>query len=433
MMYGEVLGSAKCTANASCKSWARILALMLLPVGITALTVAYIALAGAAPDPESAALASILFVLFQSEAVIRANDESGASLFSSLAVLEIAIPGVNLCLWPGLSARMKTSLPLFLNAVAIATLGAVYLAHKALFVLGKTYVPPLPARYRRALVALLLAGYGAIADVCMKLLAWVEVDEVPYQALTGDRWMQTSDQWFAAVWLVLSVVPMPFWTVYGLALLRDGSLTDVFYGWGIVFPLPAWVVSLWYRRAQRTEADRSAAHTMWKNRTSPFRPQFWYWDGVLLAQRLSFNLLSLMFSFNILLRAFMMAVFSAAFYFTHVHTKAFCSSRTNRVQSLAMAGLATICATTMASAYTLEHGHEVTSDIRHLHTAVSWGLGVVPLAALWIIAHPTRGRRHVAKRAFGKGNTKSAAASEMQRPLLAMASAQWTTLHLERM
>lgn len=61
--YGEVLGSAKCTANASCKSWARILALMLLPVGITALTVAYIALAGAAPDPECGACLHPLCVI----------------------------------------------------------------------------------------------------------------------------------------------------------------------------------------------------------------------------------------------------------------------------------------------------------------------------------------------------------------------------------
>lgn len=159
---------------------------MALLIGVLAVAALHVALAGDGSRLERAAMVSILSALFQSDAIVRANEQGGPSAFAEAAQFQVLPPGARTCLWRGMSALAKATLPAMLSALLVLALGLLAAMHRLLHRCGLVRADAAPARYRRALVSLLQAAYGAVTNVCLTVLAPVLVDGTLYQALHGE-------------------------------------------------------------------------------------------------------------------------------------------------------------------------------------------------------------------------------------------------------
>lgn len=389
--FGEAFGSANCVAESDCRGWEHYTAWTLFPLGCFAVAAVFLYSADVRSDGVSSGLLTILFVLFQSEAIIRTHDEDKASTLSHLAMFQLSFPSTDVCLWPGMSARAKALSPLGTYFGVLAVLGFIYGLHWLLFRRSWIAHPPSSRRYRRALIALLVVSYGAIASVCLKLVTATVIDGAWYQSLTGDRWMQTPDQWISVLWLVTSTIPTPFWFWYGLAHLKVGTMTDVTFGLGLLFPIPAALLPWLFRRWHFTRDEKRAARDLHQTLAAPYSERFWYWDGVFLAQRLLLGLISVLLASDLWYRAFVMALFVVALALVYTYLHVFSHSTINIVNTAAMAGLLVVCFSNGTTAYTYQHGIVPQPDLLAVDRISTWSLRAVPIVAVFAkFAHPSK-------------------------------------------
>lgn len=389
---GEALGTVGCIAAEECHAGLSLAAWLLLSAMVVGIAFIYFAFAGTARDGTRAGLATILFVLFQSESIVRANDQESMTPFAHFALLQPFVPFTRICLWRHMSSRAKAFLPVCCSMAALAALCVLFQVHKlahgwGLRWCGLVKAPPSRARYTRSLIALFLAGYGALAGVAIQFLTVVVVEGYHganesswYQALTGEPWMQTWDQWVVALWFAISIVPAPLWILHGMARLRRGTLRAETYGIGIALPLPVWLATLHFRQPT-TSPGASRARAMFETLSAPYKGKYWYWDAVLIFQRQLFASLSLFLSWDPVLRAFAMGTLSALLFYVHVHTRPFCSQTANHVESLALASLVTVCLSTVVTSYRNVHGVVASADAQALQLAATSCLVAVALAA----------------------------------------------------
>lgn len=403
----------------------------LLPVLLLGVSMMYLALAGVTKDGTRAAMATILFVLFQSESIVRADTESKLSPFAHFALLQPVIPLTRMCLWANMSARVKAVLPVVFNVGTLLTLVCVYVIHNSINRIRPFRPFPRRARYGRAMVGVLLAGYGAFAGSVIRILSVIVVDGYDggddssqwYQALTGDRWINSVDQRVAAVWLVISILPAPAWVVYGMRCLRKGTMRAEVFGLGVVLPLPVFLARWGMSRGSRAHASsltddvKRNASAMYNTLSAPYRPEYWYWDAVLLFQRQVYGLLALFFRWNLVARTVAMTAFSIAMYFIHVHTRPFCSHQANYIESLTLSALLMVCTSTTVSAYRFEVGVETNRYINTLHTlGTACMSGVVCASLAVVLLHPRLRRRWASSGAMPKSSSNMV--RQLSLPLL---------------
>lgn len=397
--FGEVLGSAECVAEAACRDWEHYAAWVAFPLGCTAVAALFLHSADAKSDGVTAGLTTILFVLFQSEAIVRTHDEGKASALSHWSMFQISLPAARVCLWPGMSATAKALVPLGSYIVILAVFGLLYGAHWLLSRRSWVAEPPSSRRHKRALVSLFLVSYGAIANVCLKLVTRTEVDGVWYQSLTGEQWMTTVDQWIALLWLITSTVPTPLWFWFGMSHLRVGTMSDVTFGLGLLFPIPAalWprLTRRWPLRWEEKQAARDLHHTL----AAPYRERFWYWDGVFLAQRLAFGLLSVSLASQLWYRTCAMAGVAVVLALNYARLRVFATSAVDAVHTAALVALLVVCFSNGTMAYTYQHGSEATPDLLAVHRVSTWALwGVLVVAMAAKVIQARRGSKAMGPR-----------------------------------
>lgn len=397
--YGEAFGNAKCVSDADCDSWMSVLAWLLLPFVFTAIATIFTRMSGLARDGTRAALATILFVLFQTESIVRTNEPEMLSPFARLALFEPFVPVGSICLWSGMSARAKAFAPVLFNIVTLVTVYLLYCAHAGAYWFGARWLAagqPSRARYGRALVAVFLAGYGSIAASSIRFVAPLVVEDYRaphdsswYQSLTGEPWMQTWDQWLAATWLLISVLPAPLWVVYGMSHLRAGTMRAETFGLGVVFPLPIWLATLGWRRPP-SRTDTKHAWEMFSVLASSYTRTYWYWSAVTLLQRQLFGLAYLSLNWSPVSRGYAMGLLTALFTYVHVHTRPYCSRAVNHVGSLALMSLFAVCMSSTLSSYRHEHGVLASGNLTALQGVTMTCLTGVVLAACFVLVRSGR-------------------------------------------
>lgn len=271
------------------------------------------------------------------------------------------------------------------------------------------------------MVSVFLAGYGAFAGSVIRVLSVIVVEGYGgsggkqwFQALTGRPWMRSVDQWIAAVWLGISILPAPAWIVYGMRCLHRGTMRAEAFGLGVILPLPVFVAR-WcatriphVRTPHLAEGEQRNALAMYRTLSAPYGARYWYWDAVLLFQRQVYGLLALFLRWNLVARAYTMTIFSIGIFLVHVHTRPFCSVRANLVEYLAFGALLAVCTSTTVAAYRFELGVESSRYVDALHMAGTICLGGVACAALVVLLCPIL-RRCLSREGKSKpaGNVRS--------------------------
>lgn len=200
-------------------------------------------------------------------------------------------------------------------------------------------------------------------------------------------WLSTWDQWAALAWLFISTLPAVLWVPHGLARLRAGAMRADVFGLGILVPLPVWLATRLYRPALSAVQGKNAMR-LYSTLTAPYRSKFWYWEAVLLFQRQGFGLLSLLLSWDLVIRAYAMCLFSGALLVAHVHTRPFCSKVANLLQSVALLSLVAASASTAVSAYGMDNGVAVNWHIQLMNGLATSLLSIVPLGAIFSASRP---------------------------------------------
>lgn len=303
-----------------------------------------------------------------------------------------------MCLWPGMGTVTKALLPAMLSFSLPLALVLVYVVHGRLAysnwrvaycVVGTMY--PSRGKYKRAFVSLMVFAYGSLASVATKLVTPLEVASYgTRQALTGDAWAHQWYFWLGVTWFGLSALWAPLFFAWGMAQLRARTMGVDEFAWGMAFPVPvlAWRA---VRRAirghsvRRSGESRKNAAQMFARPASPYRPERWGWDSVMMGRRLLFVLPSLVMWKTPVGRAFAYVLLTLVLFVVHEYQRPFRHALLNKVETASLSALSVLCVSNVLSAYWRSHGLAVDAPLDVVHQVAAWMLRAVASVSVCVV------------------------------------------------
>lgn len=418
--FGEALNTARCIGQSEClESGLRVAAWVLIPVGVVAVVVFYVAASGGVEwtgketseigfhdSMERRGLANglvtILVTLFQLEWIIRSDDPDNTSTLAHASQFQF-IPawfGSSICLWPNMGTVSKALFPGVVSFSLPLVMALVYWAHGRLTASGWTVVrPSFPSRgrYKRAFVSLMVFAYGTLASVATRLVTPLAVASYgTFQALTGEPWAEQWHFWLGAVWLGLSTLAAPFFFLWGMAHLRALTMGVNEFAWGVVFPVPvlAWrgLRRLVYGHGSwRSMESRKNATLMFSLLCAPYREDRWGWDSVMMGRRLLFVLPSLAMYGTPVGRAYSYLVLAVTSFAVHDRQHPFRYAVLNKVETASLYSLVLLCGSNLLSAYQRSHGVAVDTPLDVVGQMSTWMLRAVAAFSGCVVVLRLRG------------------------------------------